>query len=102
MADTTADATARLALMQRMAARSRAFEHERNDDAARRREALRRAGLREERDDLATLVVPAQRNPLVAVTVERKRWLRRHLVRMLRAHATAAPASASAPVPAPG
>ena len=98
MTAATDDATARLLLMQRMIALSRDMVRERDDAAALRRDALGRAGLDGVQDDLATLVIPAQREPLVAVTTERKRWLRRHLVKVLRAYAETRPADAPAPV----
>jgi hypothetical protein len=73
---------ARLELMQSMIERSREAARERRLAAALRQAALRLVG--SEGRDPFTLVVPAQRNGLTAVTPERRHRLRRHIAALLR------------------
>ncbi|HEY1930673.1 MAG TPA: hypothetical protein VGG99_01550 [Acetobacteraceae bacterium] len=88
--------------MQTLIARAKEDAQARLHAGVLRPDALRRVGRDADADDVFSLVVPAQREPLVAMTHERRQRLRRHVASLLRS--TAAEASApgtevSAPPP---
>jgi hypothetical protein len=96
-------AASRSALMQALIARSNEIARERRLAGALRQAASQHVGRDADSDDVFVLAVPAQRAPLVDVTVERRRRLRRHIAKLLRAplaegskaRPTAVPAAAS-------
>lgn len=74
-------------LMQALIARSSEAARTKQLVGVLRQAALRHVGLDADADQVPMLVVPAQRAPLVEVTVARRQRLRRHIAKLLRAPA---------------